>query len=412
MKLKDFLILSFIAAAIIGVAISYQKVYLFHFMGVLIFIYFGLKVLKNRLVIRYDKLPTRYHYLFYFMFIWYLLSIVWSLYKPYSIIYMVYIISGTFLSLTTVYYVRNRETQQKVFKVASIVFIALIFISFLEIYTSFRLPHSPYPSSYGIASGFFGNQNNLATTMSIIFPFFLFHHKLIIKYFGCISILLVVFIAGSRANILALVFMTIIYFVAYRKNISFSKLIKGIVAFIVFILCFGIYTQFYDIKIVTSDALISSYSALERYTNLKNIQGEDSVGIRQQLIVNGLKALKDSYGIGVGGGASIYVQEQYSSTRNIASMHNFWVELLVEGGVIFFAVFIIWYISLIKKLYSIAWKSKNENYFASATSLSLIGFVPAAVSASSVIYLLPMWLLYGFAVSVVNVSKISSKKKS
>lgn len=406
MELKDYLVIFFIISAIVGVAISYEKLYLFHVLLALVLFYFITKVLKNG-VIRYRKLPTNYHYFFYFMFVWYLLSIAWSLNVSYSIVYMVYIICGTFLSLTVVYYINTKLNLQRVYYVSAFVFMVLIIISLLEIFTNFRLPHSPLSSSINIASGFFGNQNNLAATMSIIFPFFLFHRSLVVKYLGCFTILVIVFSAFSRANILAIIFMIVFYIFVYKKNIRFESFLKGIVVLSVLILGFSIFNQLNSTRFISSEVIKSSFSTLERYANFQEIQVVDSVGIRQQLIINGLEALKDSYGIGVGGGASIYVQEQRSSTRNILNMHNFWIELLVDGGILFFSIFVIWYISLVKALFSIAWKSKAEieKYFSSATSLSLIGFVPAAVSASSVIYLLPMWLLFGFAISIVNISK-------
>jgi hypothetical protein len=51
-------------------------------------------------------------------------------------------------------------------------------------------------------------------------------------------------------------------------------------------------------------------------------------------------------------------------------------------------------------------KEKGKNsflmYYNSATFLSLVGFVPGGVSASSVIYHLPMWIMFGFAIATVN----------
>lgn len=406
MILKDAFMLSFIASGIIGVAISYKKIYLFHILGTLVFTYFILKVFKNNFIIKYPKLPTRLHYIFYFFFFWYLFSIIWSLHQFYSIIYMVYVTSGIFFSLTIVYYVNFDEIKlKKVFKISAYVFSVLIFISLLEIFTSFRLPHSPYPSTYDIASGFFGNQNNLATTMTMILPFFLFSYNLSIKYIGTILIVLIVFVSFSRTNILAIIFIIFTYLFAYKKNIKHSTLIKTMsILFIIFILLF-IYTSLNEVKIIEFKTITSSYNALLRYINIVYIEEYDSVGIRKQLIINGLEALKKSYGLGVGGGASKYVQEQFSSTKGITSMHNFWIELLVEGGLVFFIIFLIWYQSLVRRLYLLSWKSKNETlkYFASAISLSMMGFVLGAVSVSSAIYLLPMWLLYGFAISVINV---------
>ena len=86
-------------------------------------------------------------------------------------------------------------------------------------------------------------------------------------------------------------------------------------------------------------------------------------------------------------------------------MHNFLGGIISGRWCSIFSIFMIWYFKVTKSLYLIS-RSCNQEYqcyLASASSLSLIGFVPAAVSASSAIYLLPMWILFGFGTAVVNV---------
>jgi len=126
--------------------------------------------------------------------------------------------------------------------------------------------------------------------------------------------------------------------------------------------------------------------------------------------------LKETYGLGVGAGGSIAVQEKIGGVDGrITSMHNFWLELIVDSGVVFSFFFFLWYISLTWNLYKLGIQSNNEEfrYLGRSFSLCMIIFVPAAISASSVIYFLPMWLMLGFAIAIIEIHfKVKSERTS
>ena len=44
-------------------------------------------------------------------------------------------------------------------------------------------------------------------------------------------------------------------------------------------------------------------------------------------------------------------------------------------------------------------------YYSQSLFLSLIAFIPAAIAGSSTIYFFPMWIMFGFAISVILLSK-------
>lgn len=216
-KLETFIIF-FLISAVIGVAISYSKLYLFHF-ALMLLIFALIKIKISNLKFKLPKLPTNLHYIFYFMFIWYLLSLFWSIKIEYTVIYLFYITCGIFIVLTLIYYIKNIEIQNKVFKILSIVFIIEIIFSLLEAFTSFRLPISPfsnYVTYFGreikigdldndiitflmqSPTGFQWNPNNLALTFLIVSPFFLLHSNNWIKSLGVFSILILIIMSGSR----------------------------------------------------------------------------------------------------------------------------------------------------------------------------------------------------------------------
>lgn len=413
----------FLISAVLGVSVSYSKLYLFHIMLVLLVLSF-LYLKGNKLQYEVPKLPTHLHVMFYFMLFWYSLSFLWSMNYTYALSYMFYIFCGLLIIITLIYYATNIETQEKLFNILSIVFMAEIFFSLLEAFSSFRLPISPF-SQYVIyfgrpikiyeefnpeiisiilqsPTGFQWNPNNLAVTMLIVAPFFLLHANTKIKYLGTLAVLALIVTSGSRAVFIAFVFMLFLYIVFLnRKRLVIFIFTLPIIIVLFLINIEGLKTN-ENAKI---REIASSFDALALYFD-DTSDNADSIGVRKQLIINGMTALKDSNYLGIGGGSSMSAQEAYGDINGfkLTSMHNFWVEMLVESGVFFTVIFFMWYIYIIIKLYLIGIYTKQTQlkYYSQALFLSMSSFLLGAVSASSVIYLLPMWLMFGFAIATIN----------
>ncbi len=307
-------------------------------------------------------------------------------------------------------------------------FIIEIIISFLEGVTSFRYPISPYsdlvvyfgrPLGYNrdlpvqiiellkkTPTGFRWNPNDLAVTMLIILPFFIFHRNFWIKFFGIIAITDVIFFTGSRAVYFSLIFVAAGYFIFFVKRKQILKYLAGTILLLVAIflnlilLKSNFYTRFLE--------LTSTVKAAEVFVSEDHEKenSESSISIRQNLIKNGITALLQTYGLGVGGGNSnrIHSLKGMKNTHNITSMHNFWIEILVEGGVLIFILTMLWYAAVFFKLYFITRKTDNKYilYFARSGGLSMIGFFVGVISLSSAIYFFPMWLLFGFNLATIN----------
>jgi teichuronic acid biosynthesis protein TuaE len=423
----------FLISTVVGVAISYSKLYLFHVSLVLlisIFIYFKTVNFK----IKIPKLPTHLHLIFYFMLIWYFLSLSWSIKIEYSLVYLFYIMCGLSIVITLIYYARDLETQNKVFKILAAVFIIEIFLSLLELFTHFRLPVSPFSKyvtyfarepkidlddtsdmiAYILQSptGFEWNPNNLAAAMLIILPFFLLHKKKIIKLAGSFSTLLIIIYTTSRAVLIATVFMAFAYlFFLNKKRLILSVVV--IALFSIFIsLTIDLLSKWENPHV---QDIMAIYPAVVAFVDpsYSYKESSDSIGIRQQLILNGLKALRNTYFWGVGGGCSIAIEDKYGGLGHYERMpmHNFWVEMLVDSGILFFVSFIGWYLYIIVKLYLIGIYTNHSQYkyYSQSLFLSMSSFVFGAISPSSTIYLLPMWLLFGFA--IVNINNYERYKK-
>tara|TARA_Y100000591_G_C21728653_1_gene642799 strand:- start:63 stop:842 length:780 start_codon:yes stop_codon:yes gene_type:complete len=251
-------------------------------------------------------------------------------------------------------------------------------------------------------TGFRWNTNDFAICMIISLPFFLCHKKTFIKVFGILSITTVVIMTASRAVFLAMLLIYFLHLLLIKKRI-------GTLLFIL-IISFGILlgmSILSDSENLRINELANSLEALTLFLSGQlDIGG--SVGWRRELMDNGLKAFYESYGLGIGAGGSVANQEILGPVAGrFTSMHNFWIEVLVEGGIIAGMTFSFWILSIIYNLFIITRTTKNNSikYYSQSLFLSITAFIPAAIAASSTIYFLPMWIMFGFAISVILLSK-------
>ena len=323
-----------------------------------------------------------------------------------------------------VYFADNISNLNMLFKALSIFFIIEIIISLLESFSSFRMPTSSYSSiatlfgkdpvnysefdnllsfsNYSPPTGFRWNTNDLAICMIIGFPYFLCSKKILIKFFGIVAITTIIIMTASRAVFLGLLLSYSLYLIFIKKKISTLVLAWGSSA----ILILGMF-QLRESENPRLNELANSAEALTLY-----LSGEIDVGgsleWRRKLVENGLIALYSTNGLGVGAGGTVAHQESIGPVAGrFTSMHNFWIELLVEGGVLVGFVVLIGLVVIISKLFFISRFSSNTDlkYYSESSFLSMLALIPSAIAASSVIYLLPVWIFLGFSISIILIYK-------
>ena len=135
--------------------------------------------------------------------------------------------------------------------------------------------------------------------------------------------------------------------------------------------------------------------------------GESSIGSRRALIKNGMKLFWDSGGLGVGAGAGEVAQQRMGTVRGLSSMHNFWIEILVDGGIVGFTIFFLFALSNAVNMLRISRHSESQvcAMQASALVLSYVVFSVGCISASSVIYFMPMWILFGMSIALARICR-------
>lgn len=424
-KIKlDSMLLALLAAAAIGMGISYGDVYLFHILLVSTIIFYSVLLSLGRASRQHFKLPTHYHYILYFILIWFSLSITWAVNAEYAIRYVAYIVFGVTTALVVVLYAKNIAHQAKIYKLLKVIFLIEVILSILEVFTPFRLPISPF-SEYVVLfgrsadefneitirqliaaatmpTGFRWNPNNLATMCTLLLPFFLFAKRRRNKLLGSGAVLVLIFSASSRGNMIAYAVVLAAYALLYGRRRA-GKSLLAVAAISSLVILSGIGNDLLHRDEVQAAQQMAV--AAQRYVFDDSGGYHDSIGKRRVLAEVGLSAVRDTYGWGLGAGGDKHILQQRSRILGgTESLHNFWIELLVNGGLVLTIGFWGWYIYVFAKLYKVARECSHEQIkrYAAASSLAMLGLVIAAVSPSTIVYFFPMWLLFGFAIATLN----------
>jgi teichuronic acid biosynthesis protein TuaE len=210
--------------------------------------------------------------------------------------------------------------------------------------------------------------------------------------------------ASARMAFLALLLMLIVLFVFSPRN-------KKMILTLNLVFMFACATNFFTFSLSSNRKIneIQDFSrALLGFEPLEKVKGENSEGVRKLLMQEGFKMIKETNGLGVGGGNARYHLEKIGGVgkTKITSLHNYWLELMVEGGVILGIVFGIWYFFMGINLFKIMKEQmKRDNLIPLACLTTLVGFVISAIAPSSCIYFLPMYIFLGICLSVISLYK-------
>lgn len=404
-----------VVSALLGYAVSYQQVYLFHILVVFACLYFIFLHPKIS-TFSFDVLKPVLFFIVFSLF-----SLIWTVNLEIGLRNIFYLICGFF----TVYFVANcSNSSEDIIKLTRlIVYLSMInfIIGFFETLGLFRLPtspYSPYASFFGYAqtnlndfysytvttilkrpTGFNGNPNNFGFVFAIILPFIFLYNK----YFKLITLFFLVwfniYIESRGLFLSTIIFFIVIFLFDFKKNIKYLPfLVLG--AFLIFSF-FSL--NFSEIRL--SSTLQSLVSGIEL---IKSGGGDtnSSTDIRSFIYSLGFSNLiqKPFLGLGIGGIQSILVGMNFQ----IQSFHFYFLEMLIDCGLLFYSIFIIFYLKLIFKLIKIYKEFVDENmkFLAKSCAISLIIMPVASISPSSIVYILSAWAILGLSLSLVKLKKI------
>lgn len=397
---------SAVGAAVISVPVGGFQLSLFRaIIAIMLFIAVADSLYRGRY---YREAPTRFTYPHYFMLLWFAVSIAGSFFvKDFS-----GWLQGTFFvfiaaAATYLYSSAYSKTEDILKAMTLMSMMALVHncIGWYESTTGNYLFFDAATEIYamnGFAASTFANTNNFATYLTVslaplAITFKLSKHRSIrlASFAGLISTPLLILNSGSRANIIALILWTGTYLV-----ISLARHRRTVLTVVV-----GAFTAALGLLVKTSQPGNTS-SARPSFLSFNFDSGTNSEGIRINLILNGLDFLLDTFGIGVGAGNSRYWIEHFStrSTSGIVNLHNWWLEILVEFGVVIF----VGYVALCIYIAIHLWRSTGRSNtpatrdISGAILCSFVAFTVGSISASSILSSEWLWVFFGVAIAFIT----------
>lgn len=359
------------------------------------------------------------YFIFFLLWLtWGLISLLWAPNTILGIKHLVYLGSGCLIVFFTVFYSRTLEDLKTLLMINVFVLIFEIGLGLWELYSGFHLMGS-FPRYYLRHNilpviGTFGHPNNFATYLSMYLPLLYmwgkYHEN---KIMTCIYFILLILgihliiSTDSRANMLAVILgiiFVLIFIIINNWDLFFRSLIKTIIILTI-ILGLGTFSytnQFFDL---TNNHIVQQITSV--FTHWEE---GSSINVRKTLILKGLAMLKESYGFGVGPGNSQFLMEQYKNeTFGNVKMHNWWVEVLVDYGVLVWVLLLFFLAKMIRDLMRVYRSSEQQKLkmWAEGLMISLIMFFIGVLSNGSMMSSPHMWILFGLVLSVINVHNLN-----
>jgi O-antigen ligase len=136
------------------------------------------------------------------------------------------------------------------------------------------------------------------------------------------------------------------------------------------------------------------------------VHGDRSVSERWKLVASAFERFKAHPFRGLGAGNSKELISGITSERTY--IHNFWLEIMFESGIVMFFIILVWSMVILRRLFTISHLTTSwvENRMAVASIASLIGCIPAALAAETLVAQSSFWLLIGISVGLIFGSRL------
>lgn len=344
---------------------------------------------------------------------WALLSAAWADSSMDAFRHIFFLLTGVMVIWFTVFYAAGEQDLKSLFY--SFLGVVLIFLgaSLWEHHFRYNLGFGGSGIFFerGIPNGFLGNPNDLATFLALFTPGFFcliqYSRGILPKIIGLLAVPLsfhIILLTRSRANLLSLGLMVIVFIFFLRPWIYLKKIkIRTLLAVILILLA-----AFYLIILPQESWYFMEKEKLLLLKQFDSLEGSSSVSIRLVLMEKGMVMLKEHYFLGVGAGNVEYHMAPYHElTGGIVNMHNWWAEVLVNYGLPLWFFYMAFSLKMFYDLWIVFRKTERTGLkmLSQWLLISSCGFIIAVTSSSTMAASHYMWVLFAVALGVINVFK-------
>jgi teichuronic acid biosynthesis protein TuaE len=355
-----------------------------------------LTILQKKRLFQNHLLARRTYHYFGIMLLYGALAILWASNKSVAIKSETVYITSFLVLVTCIAYIRNNKDLNIVCKTFLLNVWVIGLLAIYEsltgeyiFYDGFKYFHMYNLVGLKMPVLFFGNVNNMATFMAVALPIcFIACESMKFKLTNKISIFIlcsaVVVLVNSRAAFIAVLLFILLYLM-YQFNIKklFIYAIMGVVLI-----------QLFGEIIFEADV----------WNIFETINNED---IRLLVWKNTLLTASDSLFIGAGPGNGYLANlQQYYDTGGVLAIHNYFLEILSEFGLIGFICFVAWFIKLLIELTRarrcvVSTEFNIYNMF----FIFMLQYVILSVCASSLAEMYFMWLIWGMCIASLLINR-------
>lgn len=348
---------------------------------------------------------------------WSLASMAWAEEPVRALRWSLLLAMGMALSLMIPVAFATTARAIALLKVLGVVFVVVVLVSLMELRLGIRLPTSRLvdrsaDTSFA-ATSFFGNENNLATYLTLTLPYFLTLPVVfrdirlrVAGLAGGLTCLLLLLYTGSKSNLLAtaLLLVAMLVIVALdprhrRRAVAMGAGAAVAAALVIVPAVMGVG----PVKLPERALSKFSFSLLAEQVQ----SGQGSGAVRSNLLSDGLGLVRDSGGVGVGAGNADVHIASLANFPGVANLHNWWLEVVVNGGLVGLALYVCLYLFLMHRgVRGSRHDDPLARYLSIAGAAALAGFVVGCLGPSSVLAFAPMWITFGLClVAVVLTSR-------
>ncbi len=350
---------------------------------------------------------------------WICLLIAWIGYgiillfsSPYSnshkgTIELLSLFNGLISLLILISVIRDIEDINFIFNIIYYVYLLLVIIGLIEITIGVHFETSAFNdltvdnySNRNVATGIFYGENDFSTFLSCFAPIVLYKRKNYIGIMALMGTFYINYINDANICIMALIVGIAFYLLFINKQKKRSQSLLKL--FILFVVLFLV------ILVIDSNDFLTEIPLLHVFKEQQiNAEiGQGSLYSRMLLYLDSIKASINTYFLGVGPfGFSNYFYI-HPSGSNLVNPHNYYLEILVEYGIVIFIAFCVCLFGTIYKLI----KRINVTTSSDSKRKMIIGcemlvlYSICCISPSSFINYSWQWIIISVAIIVLNVS--------
>lgn len=307
---------------------------------------------------------------------------------------------------------RDRRMAIRLVIALGVTFTFATAVALAELRLGIRLPTSALlgrsRDSAFAATSLFGNQNNFATYLTLTLPYFLCMpvvfrdaRLIVLGAVGGLVTLAALLFTGSRSNLVAafLVIGGLVLVLATDRRRR-GRVVAGVgIAALCALLVLP--------SLGGGGLLPLPQDAVTKLNiGLLAEQRKEQLGsgaVRSSVLDEGLGLVRSTQGLGVGAGNAETQIRSLANFTGVENLHNWWLEILVDLGVVGLALYVGLYLTLLRGQFRAARRSGDPfiRWLGLSGGLALVGFVVGSLGPSSVIAFAPMWITFGLGMLTI-----------